>query len=285
MIKIIKKLLLFLLVIFLTNSCSSNLKYLTPYDGHNGKPKRTESTSYAVNYKNNKKIIDTFYTNVSIFDKKGRQTEQQSIKNGEKLPRSGMSLKYDKFGNNIKVNLKNSKGITYKINNFLYNKFGQQIRGEYLRYIEDTLHSKSYTYTTYYRKKREDSIIYKSTRIKEAEYLFRKYDSKWREIETRYLNSSGLLNKKHVHKYDKFGNQIMTKKYNSENHLISFSLRIFNTSNDLTSIISYKVKDQDTIKIKEEEYLNKYDLKGNNVESKTFVDGFLSFIRKTKYVY
>jgi hypothetical protein len=280
-----KKIITLFVFSFFLWSCTS-LKFLDVFDGNNGRPQKTETLVFEVKYINNEVVIEKKYTIIFIYDKRGRRLVIHTSKPGEDIGLKGMYYDFDKYGNEIRIEIKTNKGLTHILNKYKYNKYGQQIKREYFAFRGDTLSRKVITSHKYFRKGRTDSIIAKMSSKEDAEYMIKKYDEQWREIEYSFLYQSGKLRKKHTYEYDSNGNNILTRYYNSSNKLIKLTYNKFNEKNDLISNLIFKVHNSDTIKTKGQTYYEyKYDSKDNISKKKWFVNDKLKYIEEVKYTY
>ena len=65
------------IVLIISVSCNSNLKFLNKYDGYKGKPKKVEETSYRIEY--NDTVFNENYTGkiIVFYDSKREENRNQ----------------------------------------------------------------------------------------------------------------------------------------------------------------------------------------------------------------
>jgi len=273
-----KKTLFILFVIFF--SCNTSLKYLDKFDGYKGKPKKVESTTYKIEYKDSIANEKMAFKHIEFYDSSGRKTKTLTYKSDGSPSSGGWSYEYDKLGNQTKNILYNRDSTVNVENLYKYNKYGQQTEKVY---ISDN--RKSVTKSIYDRKNRTEQIIGKNSNGSFTENAIQKYDEKWHKIELISYDSIGKQKTRIEFEYDKSENLNSYKWYNSSNELYNFSKTAFNKNNDPIISIGYNVKNKDTIINKTTKFEYQYDEKNNIIEEKMFSSEKLVWITRYNYEY
>ncbi|MGJ8551284.1 hypothetical protein [Winogradskyella wichelsiae] len=271
-----KKAIVILFIIFV--SCNTSLKYLNQFDGFNGKPKRIESTTYKVEYKDSVAIEKMAFKNIEFYDYKGRKIKTLMYKSDGSPSTGGIYYSYDKFGNEIKSIMYNRDSTINSENLSKYDGYGNKIEGIYI-----SGNRKSTTINIIDRENRTEQIIGKNGDGSFKENAIQKYDDKWNKIELISYDSIGNQTTRIEFEYDKNYNLNSYKWYNAKNELYNFNKTTFNNQNDPIIDFAYRVKDKDSILKKTTKFEYKYDEKKNVVEQKLFSDD--KFLWTTKYNY
>ncbi|WP_304141336.1 hypothetical protein [Mesoflavibacter zeaxanthinifaciens] len=261
-------------------SCNSNLKYLNQFDGFNGKPKKIESTTYKIEYKDSVATEKMAYKNIEFYDSKGRKIKTLMYKSDGSPSTGGIYYSYDKFGNEIKSIMYKRDSTINSENLSKYDKYGNKIEGIYI-----SGNRKSSTKRIYDRKNKTVKIIGKKGDGSFKENAIQKYDDKWNKIELISYDSIGNQKTRIEFGYDKNYNLNSYKWYNSKNELYNFSKTTFNENNDPIIALGYRVKNKDTILNKTTKFEYKYDEKKNVIEQKLFSNDKLVWTTKYNYEY
>ncbi|WP_299000574.1 hypothetical protein [uncultured Tenacibaculum sp.] len=271
-----KKTIVFLFIIFV--SCNTSLKYLNQFDGYNGKPKKIESTTYKVEYKDSIATEKMAFKNIEFYDNKGRKIKTLMYKSDGSLSTGGIFYSYDKFGNQIRSIMYNRDSTINSENINKYDKYGKKVERIY-----KSGNRGSSTKRIYDRENKTVQIIGKNSDGSFKENAIQKFDDKWNEIELISYDSIGNQKTRIEFGYDKNYNLNSYKWYNSKNELYNFSKTTFNENNDPVIARGYRVKNKDTTLNKTTKFEYKYDGKGNIIEQKLFSND--KFVWMTKYNY
>ena len=280
--KLIKKIYYFLIVITLTNSSCSSLKYLDAYNSHNSKPHKVESTFYRVVYVDSIPEEQKRSTYVTYFDSKGRSYKLEIINPDGKL-RSEVLYKYDNQGNLLKeLNFNVDGSLQYRLDN-KYNRWGQ--RTEHTN-TNPERKRKSINIISYNRKEKTAILDGKYDDGSFFDFVKIKYDNEWRRIESISHDPSGNPTTIIRNIYDERGNKTTSNWYNSNNVLSSYYITNYNSENDKIRHQKFSLNNNGQMKIAfDEKYLYKYDDKGNWTEKTTFTDGKKTVITKKSIKY
>lgn len=261
-------------------SCNTSLKYLNQFDGYNGKPKRVESTTYKVEYKDSVGTEKMAFKNIEFYDNKGRKIKTLMYKSDGSPSTGGIYYSYDKFGNDIKSIMYNRDSTINSESLSKYDDYGNKIEGIYKSGNRETK-----TINIFDRENRTEQIIGKNGDGSFKENALQKYDEKWNKIELISYDSIGNQKTRIEFEYDKNNNLDSYKWYNAKNELYNFSKTTFNKQNDPIIALGYRVNDKDTILNKTTKFEYKYDEKKNIVEQKLFSNDKLVWTTKYNYEY
>lgn len=261
-------------------SCNTSLKYLNPFDGYNGKPKRIESTTYKVEYKDSGPTEKMAFKNIELYDNKGRKIKTLMYKSDGSPSTGGIYYSYDKFGNEIKSIMYNRDSTINSESLSKYDDYGNKIEEIY-----KSGNRESKTINIFDRDNRTEQIIGKNGDGSFQENALQKYDEKWNKIELISYDSIGNQQTRIEFEYDKNYNLNCYKWYNAKNELYNFSKTTFNKQNDPIIALGYRVNDNDTILNKTTKFEYKYDGKKNVEEQKLFSNDKLVWFTKYNYEY
>ena len=269
----------FIIFIFFI-SCNSSLKYLNQFDGLNGKPKKTDWTSYKVEYKDNVQTEKMAYKYIEFYDSKGRKIKTLMYKSDGSPATGGIYYSYDKYGNKIKSIMYNRDSTINSERLFKYDNYGNEIEEISIR-----RNKKNKTTNVFDRKNKTERVIRKNGDGSFKSSAIYQYDDKWNKIELISYDSIGNQKTRIEFEYDKNYNITSDKWYNRKNELYNFSKVTFNKHNDPIIAFDYRVKNKDTILNKTTKYEYKYDKNKNVVEKKLFNIDKLVWITKYNYEY
>ncbi|MGM5470446.1 hypothetical protein ACS386_09220 [Flavobacteriaceae bacterium LMO-SS05] len=272
---------LIFIVLIISVSCNSNLKFLNKYDGYKGKPKKVVETSYRIEY--NDTVFNENYTGkiIVFYDSKGRKIKTMLYKSDNTLSVAGIYYKYDQQGNEIESIMYNLDSTINSKNNYKYNKYGQQ--------IENILmwgnNIKSITKSNFDRLNRKEEVIGKNGDGGFQEYSVQNYDDKWNVTELISYDSIGNQETRIEFEYDKNGNKNSSKWFNARNELNNIYKTTFDKQNHPIMSFSYRIKGKDTILERTEKIEYKYYDNNNIRERKFFSNNKPTYILRYKYVW
>ena len=270
----------FIIFIFFIISCNSSLEYLNQFDGYNGKPKKIESTTYKVEYKDSVATEKMAYKNIEFYDSKGRKIKTLRYKSDGSPSTGGTHYNYDKFGNLIKYIMYNRDSTINIENHYKYDNYGNEIER-----VSISGNRKITTKRIYDRKNNTVKIIGKNSDGSFKHNAIQRYDKQWRKIELISYDTHNKQKSRIKFFYDKKGNEIQSKWYNSENKLHTYYISTYNFNNDRIRIEEYHIRNGEYKLVNDTKIEYKYDEKGNCIEKLLIFNGKASWITKNEYKY
>lgn len=266
--------LLKILVVFTILASCSNLKYLNPYEGYQGKPIMVESINYDVAYKDGIEVENRSASSISYFDNKGRKIKEQDYNSDGTLSWGEWSYKYDKKGNLVQITLYNLDSTIMVNRRIEYNKYGLPTK-------VSTLDSET---LKFYDRKNRSVTSYTNNSFNNLKSVLR-YNSKWKEIEAIEFDDSDNPKSRIEFYYDKKGNEILSKWYNAKDQLYIIYKQEFNSKNHRTKIEKYTIiqGEPQLENVKKIEY--NYDNIGNCIQQKYMENDKTTWITRYKITY
>lgn len=281
--KIIKKVYYFLIVITLTNSSCSSLKYLDAYHSYNSKPHKVETSYYSIVYVDSAPKEQKKSTYVEYFDPQGKKYKQEVFNPDGTQRNGGATYEYDNHGNLTKeLNYNVDGSLQYQLDN-KYNRWGQ--RTEHTN-TDPSRDRKTITKTSYNRKEKSAILDGKYDDGAFFDFVKIRYDNKWRRIEA--ISHDPYGNPKTIIRniYDERGNETISNWYSPNNVLGSYYITTYNSENDKIRHQKFSLNIDGQMKIAfDETHQYKYDDKGNWTEKTAFMEGKKTVITRRSFKY